>query len=131
MSGVSTVFKPKKNNHVYCSNECTRRQANRRHAEKQGHAPRVSTFFHKNRLLALQRDKVCQTCGSEGPLLVHHWDGSGETDSPNHALDNLRVLCGKYHKQLHQIDYRIIDGKLFVLGKIFEVMGVQSVEVLP
>ena len=42
-----------------------------------------------------------------------------------------KCFVEKCHRQLHEINYRIIDGKLFVLGKIFEVMRVQSVEVLP
>jgi hypothetical protein len=88
--------------------------------------------FDGNWIKALERaGRKCEMCGSESNLHVHHRDGSGETDSPNHSLDNLVVACGKCHSAIHEINYRIIDGKLYVLGKIFEIMGVNTVEVLP
>ena len=37
--------------------------------------------------------KFARFCGSTEQILVHHKDGSGETESPNDALENLQVLC--------------------------------------
>lgn len=84
-----------------------------------------------NWLLALERSgHQCELCGIARGLNVHHRDGSGETASPNHALDNLMVLCEKCHRQLHEINYRVIDGTVYVTGKIFELLGVETVQVL-
>lgn len=80
----------------------------------------------------LERDNfTCQHCGKHGQrLAVHHKDGSGETDNPNHDDKNLTSVCYKCHKIVHTINYLVKDGELFVIGKIFDVMGVNEVKVL-
>lgn len=44
------------------------------------------------------RDKVCQDCGSDKKLQVHHKD----CDPTNNADDNLVLLCKHCHAQRHQ-----------------------------
>jgi hypothetical protein len=76
-------------------------------------------------------DGHCEMCGEIKKLNVHHRDGSGENISPNHDLENLQAVCYYCHKQIHTINYRIIDGALYVSGKIFKIMQVSEVKVLP
>ena len=75
-------------------------------------------------------DGCCEQCGQAGKVYVHHRDGSGNTPTPNHALENLMVLCPMCHNQIHQIDYRVIDGTVYVTGKIFDLFGIETVQVL-
>lgn len=48
---------------------------------------------------ALERDKVCQDCGRQNKLHVHHITPVREFDDPvdSHELDNLVVLCRRCH----------------------------------
>lgn len=118
----------------YCTNRCARtawqiRWMRDNPAEHKRRQQR--SRFGGNWLPALERAGYrCEKCGVARGLHVHHKDGSGETDSPNHDLENLMVLCAKCHKQLHQIDYRVIDGVVYVTGKIFTHLGVTTVQVL-
>jgi len=45
----------------------------------------------------VDRDKVCQKCGINGTLIVHHIDG----DDNNNVLSNLIALCQPCHVALH------------------------------
>lgn len=60
--------------------------------------------FNGNRKKAIKRDDhKCVDCGSPyGNLNVHHIDHSGQTDSPNHELDNLVTLCAACHLRRHE-----------------------------
>jgi len=119
------------NTQICCSTPCSRKRSNRRRSERGGHKRMRRTYFHKNRLAVLQDRKNCEMCGSEDKrLVVHHKDGSGETQKPNHEVSNLMVLCHWCHRQIHEINYRIIDGELFVIGKIFDLMNVNEVKVI-
>jgi predicted nucleic acid-binding Zn ribbon protein len=118
---------------ICCSRICSTRRANRRRDEKSrkaGHKQLQRTRWHENRRIALERDKICQMCSATEFLVVHHKDGSGETKNPNHDPDNLTALCYRCHKAMHSINYRVVNGELFVTGKIFEIFGVDSVKVL-
>ena len=87
----------------------------------------------KNRLREIwKRDNhKCRVCGKEGGrFIVHHWDGTGETDHPNDSPGNLVSVCAPCHKLLHTINYIIVDDEIFVYGKIFELLGAKSVRVL-
>lgn len=63
--------------------------------------------FGGNRFNALYRDNwECQKCGmtNEQHILVfsksihvHHIDGSGKTNNPNHNINNLITLCVRCH----------------------------------
>lgn len=60
------------------------------------------TRYGGNREKCFERDGYkCVNCGSTEQLIPHHKDGSGQTDNPNHALDNLETLCRKCHMALH------------------------------
>ncbi len=123
---------------VYCSKVCQSRKSGRDHARRHRAAnPDADKAYRRrirldgNWLPALERAGYsCELCGQVEKLYVHHKDGSGETESPNHDLDNLMVLCSKCHTQIHEINFRIIDGKLYVTGTIFDVMKVDNVPVL-
>jgi Fe-S-cluster-containing dehydrogenase component len=55
-----------------------------------------------NRERCFERDGYkCVMCGSVKQLIPHHKDGSGQTDNPNNALDNLETLCRKCHMAIH------------------------------
>lgn len=115
----------------FCSAKCARKVQSRnfqkRHPEKVL-ATNRRVRWGGNWLKAIERDGgKCQICGKASGLHVHHRDGSGETDSPNHALDNLQTLCRTCHKRVHTITYRIIDGRIVVSGLVFELLGATSV----
>jgi hypothetical protein len=62
--------------------------------------------YDGNRLKALARDSfTCQSCGKSknAQLHVHHKDGTGQTNNPNHELDNLVTLCVLCHHKAHKL----------------------------
>lgn len=60
------------------------------------------TRFGGNRQKALERDGYkCVLCGATENLAVHHKDDSGQTDNPNHELDNLITVCNSCHTKQH------------------------------
>ncbi len=90
---------------------------------------------------ALERDKyTCQLCSKilypsqwEGKrrLEVHHRDGSGGTGNKNHSLENLLTLCLDCHKEFYmKVNLIFVDGKYFVKGKIFEILGLKQVDTI-
>lgn len=55
-----------------------------------------------NRKFILERDGYkCVKCGSVEKLHIHHIDESGQTENPNHEVDNLVTLCISCHGRLH------------------------------
>ena len=74
-------------------------------------------------------DKKCVRCGSEKGICVHHIDGTGEDDKPNHDLENLATLCAKCHKQIHTLTYRVVDGVVYVAGPVFDWLGIDKVRI--
>ena len=133
-----TLFSPSKyakHNNVYCQPKCARKSCSREYAKQ--HPERVLANSRRGRWngnwqRALERDGYkCCSCGAAEGLHVHHLDGSGEGDSPNHELDNLQTLCALCHKRVHTITYRIIDGEVVVSGLVFELLGVNNVRVAP
>lgn len=118
---------------LYCSKKCAAKVGSRNYALR--HKDRVTANSRRGRWKgnwqrALDRDgRKCQGCGATERLRVHHRDGSGEGDSPNHDLDNLQTLCQKCHSLAHTITYRIIDGEVVVSGLVFQLLGVSTVKV--
>jgi len=129
---------------TYCTPVCRNKFYNSRRTvvSKQEYWERTKkSKWCGNWYKALQRDKFsCQTCGkkrlSSDPttdrryiLEVHHRDGSGEMRGKNHALDNLLTLCAECHREYHtKINLVFIGGEYFVRGKIFGLLGLQSVK---
>lgn len=76
------------------ANQEKRKQANSEYHNK--------IRYGGNREKCFERDGYkCVRCGSTKQLVPHHKDGSGQTDNPNHDLDNLETLCRKCHMALH------------------------------
>lgn len=122
--------------HSYCSQKCAQKSTHREYAKRHPERIKANSIVSNGRRwggnwkAALERDGYkCQACGAEHGLHVHHRDGSGETDSPNHELSNLQTLCRTCHKRIHTITYRIVDGQVVVSGLVFELLGVTSVKV--
>jgi len=95
--------------------------------------------YDGNREVALKRDSyTCQLCKTQlypsqwaysKKLVVHHRDGSGEKENKNHELSNLQTLCGTCHLEYHtKINLVFIGGEYFIRGKIFGLLGLQSVK---
>ena len=61
---------------------------------------RSSSWFQKNRLLAIERDGGCVDCGTKSRLHVHH---VGDPDI--HDLDNLKTLCASCHRKHHPLKH--------------------------
>lgn len=88
----------------YCSYTCRRR------AETlfQGKSEKDLQYkdmirFDGNKANVLRRDNCrCQFCNADKNLIIHHLDGSGNSDTPNNEMDNLVTLCRKCHARLHQ-----------------------------
>lgn len=133
------LFSPHKNAwrwRRYCSEKCSRKVSGRAFAERYPERILANEKKQRNKRLggnwfaALERDgHKCQMCGTTRALHVHHLDGSGETDSPNHQLENLQTLCRSCHKQVHTITYRIVDGEIVVSCTMFKLLGLNSVKV--
>lgn len=132
-AGCDKIFVPNKRTQRCCSRPCIELVTNR---EKRERYPkkRVRTFREipiSVRRFVLERDgQRCAECGKGGRILLHHIDASGETDCPNNDSGNLRTLCTACHKEIHAIHYRLIDGTLYVIGKIFDYFNVDTVKVL-
>lgn len=129
---------------TYCSKSCKQR-----FGYKKNHkaiSERYKAWIKRNRYdgnweLALKRDSyACQLCKKQlypsqwtkaKFLVMHHLDGSGETDNKNHALDNLLTLCDSCHREFHtKINLVFVNGEYFVRGKIFGLLGLQSVKAM-
>lgn len=129
---------------TYCSSSCQGKFNYRKNHKT--HAERRLGWHRKNKWdgnweAAIERDcYTCKLCNKRlypsqwtktQLLVVHHRDGSGETESKNHALDNLLTLCGACHREYHtKINLVEINGEYFVRGKIFGLLGLQSVKAM-
>ena len=119
----------------FCSPRCQQRFNSRlwtrRHSHKGLWRKRNLRFrWNGNWGAALERDgQKCVRCGSEENLCVHHIDGTGEHENPNHDLDNLATLCGTCHQQIHALTYRIASGVLYVQGPVFKWLGIDEVRI--
>lgn len=83
-----------------------------------------------NWVAALERDgHKCTICDSSRGLHVHHRDGSGESDSPNHKVENLQTLCNTCHRRIHTITYRVIDDEVVLSGIVFSLLGITKVRI--
>ena len=56
--------------------------------------------------------EVCQVCGSDNDIQVHHIDG----DRGNNDIDNLRPLCSDHHEDEH--DTHGVGGSRKNLGSL-------------
>lgn len=128
---------------TYCSVACC--SAYKYAKKKARRAGKGFTYRFKNKwggnwAAALQEANfTCRLCGlkrspsqwgARSPFEVHHLDCSGERENPNHALDNLLVLCKKCHKMFHtQINLVWRDGVWCVEGEVFHALGLLTVPV--
>lgn len=116
------VFMPNRHtpNQPYCSLKCEHATYRRDNKEKVNRWRRESYRRHKdvkantdalykdkirysgNRKKCLERDNYsCLNCDSQKDLIVHHNDGTGQTETPNNELDNLQTLCRACHIRIH------------------------------
>lgn len=110
--GCFALFLPKSHLQKFCTKICGRKFSHR-NVRQDG-----------NGNLARERDlHECRLCGSTQLLVIHHIDGSGEGDSPNHQLDNLATLCRGCHNSVHRLDYRIVNGVIIVLSALPRLVG--------
>lgn len=146
------LFRPMQRSGVgrkYCTPVCLNKEMNsRRRAATQGvswiHCTKRK--WRGNWYKALVRDEfTCQLCGKRRKpseqvrekryvLDVHHKDGRGYGEkgkSKNHSLDNLITLCHSCHTEFHtKINLVQVNGEYFVRGKIFELLGLESVKTM-
>lgn len=128
--GHPFVRKPHAGRQKFCSKRCADREMGRRYRARHGGKVGRHTRWGGNWMRALMRDENrCVRCGATEKLNVHHLDWSGESDAPNHDLDNLETLCDPCHRKAHRISGTFVDGEFFVSGEIFDRMGVTSVRV--
>ncbi len=131
------IFVPNKRNwknQKYCSMLCTQRVAGRVYIHRYPERHKSSKARGRwggNHKAALERDdRKCQICDSGEKLHVHHIDDSGETDQPNHELDNLATLCGTCHRKVHVVSWRMVGGEMQVYGLMFDWMKIDTVKVV-
>jgi len=131
------LFTPNKHNYgtqKYCSMQCTRRVAGRtyiRRDPERHKRQKLANRWGGNHKAALERDgRKCQICGSDKKLNVHHMDGTGENENPNHQLDNLATLCHTCHIGVHRIGWKVVDGEFRVFGLGLDWMKIDKVKVI-
>ncbi len=132
-----TEFFPNKfaPNKKYCSERCSGLVASRAYyarTPKAENTQRAQKYrAGGNWIKAMEQgNRKCEICGATEKLHVHHRDGTGEDEVANHQTENLVILCNSCHSQVHRIKYRIIDGQVYVLGLVFDWLGVTDVKVL-
>lgn len=58
---------------------------------------------------------VCQLCGTNKDVRVHHIDGANEaSEMPNHSMDNLTSICRACHYHVHKVAQFCNDLDLFL-----------------
>lgn len=128
----------------YCTPKCRNLAMNKkRHVVSKGvhWESQKRCKWNGNWYATLERDSfTCQLCGLKRIpgarttdrrfiLEVHHKDGSGETTGKNHQLSNLTTLCAACHREFHtKINLVQVDGKYFVRGKIFDILGLKNID---
>jgi 5-methylcytosine-specific restriction endonuclease McrA len=122
--GCGIQFKPSGQNQKYHNEKC-RKEKYYSHMVENVMKFRDKTMFGGNRELALQRDGYkCTVCGGTKQLGVHHKDRTGQTDNPNHEMDNLISLCNKCHIHEHLGDLSkprtAFDTTCQECGKLFK-----------
>lgn len=132
----STMFVPTVVNwkvQKFCSPRCAKISGSRAYTKRN---PGYSTKRVRQRRYdgnfekCLERDgHKCCMCGSANKPHVHHLDCSGQTQKPNHALENLATLCSSCHTRMHDIQLRFINGQPIVSGLVFEWLKLDSVTV--
>jgi len=116
----------------FCSPRCQQRFNGRLFGRR--HRPKIEAYRKKirwngNWQRALERDgQQCVRCGGTGRLCVHHIDGTGEDESPNHDLENLATLCVMCHKQIHTLTYHVAEGVIYVQGPVFDWLDINKVK---
>lgn len=127
---------------LYCSSKCQHRfnyKKNHSNIKERQASWHKKHKWNGNWEAALTRDKyTCVLCGktlypsqwyANSQLEVHHRDGSGERESKNHILNNLMTLCSYCHREFHtKINLVQVDGKYFVRGKIFDILGLKNID---
>lgn len=128
-----TAFSPKKygrDRQKFCSVECRTHQNQLRYVARVGQTTLTNRSrnrkWHGQWRAAVDRDggkcRVCQTSPREPH--VHHIDGTGHTQTPNHSLENLVTLCSGCHLRLHRsLEYRVVGDELILNGMIFRLLG--------
>lgn len=130
----------------YCSRRCKERgyygrvvNFYKRHPHKKAQYHREQRKRKKwrgNWWKALQRDNfTCQLCGKASSeteikrrsVVVHHFDGEGETGANNHQLGNLLTVCCDCHEGLHGISLVRIENKWYFKGKILKWFDTNSI----
>ena len=107
-----SLFLPKDHKQIFCKSLCN------------GNHQRRRTKMDGNWLAVMERDgQQCKLCSVTDNLVVHHLDGSGEQDSPNHGIENLVVLCRSCHNKVHRLDYRIVNGVIVITNPLTRLVG--------
>jgi 5-methylcytosine-specific restriction endonuclease McrA len=99
------ILRQKHVTQIYCSKQC-RQKAERIFGSKQqtdlDYKDQIR--FGGNKYNVLKRDEYeCQICGNQKQLVIHHIDGSGQSDDVNNDIDNLVTLCRKCHINIHRL----------------------------
>lgn len=103
--GCGIQFIPTGQNQKYHSIQCRKKST-----YKENYVNIVLKYHDKNKFggnreKAMERDGYkCVQCGGTKQLGVHHKDRTGQTDHPNHDINNLETLCNKCHSQEHGKD---------------------------
>lgn len=128
---------------TYCSANCRNKASYRRRKTYQHQKSwewRKKKKWGGNWWAALSRDGfTCQLCSNKifpsqwnrkTRLVVHHKDGTGEEKVKNHNISNLMTLCSYCHRLFHgTISVVVVDGAYKIKGKIFDVLGLESLPV--
>ena len=110
--GCGATFQQRSTLQMYCNKRCIER-----HYKRQ-------SKMDGQWIKALERDgRLCKLCGTDTGLVVHHLDGTGEEESPNHRLDNLVVLCRSCHMSVHRMEYRIVNGVVVIHSPLPKLVG--------
>ena len=100
-----------------------KRKENREKYLKAQHNYHEMKRFGGNRQACYERDgHKCTKCGSINNLVPHHIDFSGQSENPNHSLENLTTLCKKCHMEVHDPNPNKpnkIERKCLICGKVF------------
>jgi 5-methylcytosine-specific restriction endonuclease McrA len=97
------VFSPTWRQQKYCSATCRKRVEVLNGSKKiTDNFYKDKTRFNGNKHNVLIRDNFeCQFCKAKKHLVIHHLDGSGQSDDVNNEMDNLVTLCKSCHAKLH------------------------------